>query len=47
MMPAFKSDAGSFLSNDNWVPRDAEIAKLETMFGQVQSEGASLRLENG
>ncbi|MER9354364.1 glycosyltransferase family 25 protein [Mesorhizobium sp. M0514] len=33
---AFKSDAGSILSNDGWVPRDADIVKLETMFGQVR-----------
>lgn len=33
---AFKSDAGPLLSNDRWVPRDADIVKLETMFGQVR-----------
>jgi glycosyl transferase, family 25 len=33
---AFKSDAGPLLSNDSWVPRDADIVKLETMFGHVR-----------
>jgi glycosyl transferase family 25 len=33
---AFKSDAGPLLSNDSWVPRDSDIVKLETMFGQVR-----------
>ncbi|RVD55910.1 glycosyltransferase family 25 protein [Mesorhizobium sp. M2D.F.Ca.ET.185.01.1.1] len=32
----FRRDAGPFLSNDNWVPPDADIVKLETFFGQVR-----------
>ena len=32
----FRSDAGPFLSDDNWVPRDADIVKVETFFGQVR-----------
>ncbi|TIR15280.1 MAG: glycosyltransferase family 25 protein [Mesorhizobium sp.] len=32
----FRSEAGPFLSDDSWVPRDADIVKLETFFGQVR-----------
>lgn len=31
-----KGDAGPLLSNHDWVPPDADIIKLETMFGQVR-----------
>lgn len=31
-----KSDAGPLLSNDSWVPRDADIVKLETLLGHVR-----------
>jgi glycosyl transferase family 25 len=29
-------DAGQFLSDDGWVPADADIVKLETLFGKVR-----------
>ncbi|TPN79504.1 glycosyltransferase family 25 protein [Mesorhizobium sp. CU2] len=32
----FRHDAGAFLSDDSWVPRDADVVKLETFFGQVR-----------
>lgn len=30
------SDAGELLSNDAWVPRDADVIKLETFFAKVR-----------
>ena len=32
----FSHDAGAVLADDNWVPRDADVVKLETFFGGVR-----------
>ncbi|WJI80832.1 MULTISPECIES: glycosyltransferase family 25 protein [unclassified Mesorhizobium] len=40
------NDGGQLFSNDQWVPRDADIVKLETMFGRVRL-GRIVSVSNG
>lgn len=43
----FSHDAGSVLADDTWVPRDADVVKLETFFGGVRIGNRHIRVKNG
>lgn len=43
----FSHDAGAMLADDAWVPRGADVVKLETFFVRVRIGGQHDRIKNG
>lgn len=43
----FGPHAGSFLADDQWVPKDADVVKLETYFVKVRLGRRTVTLDNG
>lgn len=43
----FSHDAGPMLADDSWVPRDADVVKLETFFGRVRLGGKPVPVKGG
>ncbi len=43
----FSHDAGPMLADDSWIPRDADVVKLETFFVPVRVGGRHVPVKNG
>ena len=43
----FSHDAGAMLADDTWIPRDADVVKLETFFGRVRIGSQPVPVKNG
>ncbi|MGX7872332.1 glycosyltransferase family 25 protein [Mesorhizobium sp. ORM6] len=43
----FSHDAGSMLVDDSWVPRDADVVKIETFFNRVRVRSRHKPVKNG